>query len=45
MWEDKLPTRVVNIIKENWSIIDKYATAQDETIKIFGVKFPRRGFF
>jgi len=45
MWEDKVPTRVVKIIKENWSVIDKYATAQDETIKIFGVKFPRRGFF
>jgi hypothetical protein len=45
MWEDKVPTQVVKIIKENWSVIDKYATAQDETIKIFGVKFPRRGFF
>ena len=45
MWEDKVPTMAVKIIKENWSVIDKYATAQDETIKILGVKFPRRGFF
>ena len=44
-WQDKVPSKVEKIIKENWNIIEKYAPAQDETIKIFGVKFPRRGFF
>lgn len=45
MWEENVPPNVVKLIKQNWGIIDKYATAEDETIKILGVKFPKRGFF
>lgn len=44
-WEEKIPSSVVKIIKNNWNIIKKFANEKDETLKVVGVKFPKKGFF
>jgi hypothetical protein len=44
-WEEKIPSSVVKIIKDNWNIIEKFANEKDETLKVVGVKFPKKGFF
>ena len=44
-WEEKIPSSVVKIIKNNWNIIEKFANEKDETLKVVGVKFPKKGFF
>jgi hypothetical protein len=44
-WEEKIPTSVVKIIKDNWNVIEKFAYEKDETLKVVGVKFPKKGFF
>ncbi|HSF00107.1 MAG TPA: hypothetical protein VLA48_04360 [Nitrososphaeraceae archaeon] len=43
-WEEKIPSPVVKIIKDNWNVIEKFANEKDETLKIVGVKFPKNGF-
>jgi hypothetical protein len=43
-WEEKIPSSVVKIIKDNWSVIEKFANEKDETLKVVGVKFPKTGF-
>lgn len=43
-WEDKIPSAVVKIIKDNWNVIEKFANKKDETLKVVGVKFPKKGF-
>ena len=44
-WEEKIPSSVVKIIKNNWNTIEKFANEKDETLKVVGVKFPKKGFF
>ncbi len=44
-WKDKIPNPVIKIIEDNWSIVEKFANKKDETLKVVGVKFPRKGFF
>ena len=43
-WEEKIPSSVARIIKDNWNVIEKFANATDETLKVVGVKFPKTGF-
>jgi nicotinamide mononucleotide adenylyltransferase len=43
-WQDKVPKKVVNIIKDNWYIIQEFAKSPDLTIRIMGTKFPKNGF-
>jgi hypothetical protein len=42
-WQKMVPKNIVNIIMENWKIVEKYAQSADKTIKIFGMKFPEEG--
>ncbi|MDX1373131.1 MAG: hypothetical protein R3321_11705 [Nitrososphaeraceae archaeon] len=44
-WEDKVPKQVVKVIRDNWSVIQNFSNIKDETLKIAGVKFPKKGFF
>lgn len=44
-WHDKVPEKVVGLIKENWKIIEKYAKSPDFTMRIMEMKFPKEGFF
>ncbi|MEZ0269944.1 MAG: hypothetical protein ACAH23_07255 [Nitrososphaeraceae archaeon] len=42
-WQKMVPKNVVNIIMENWKIVEKYAQSADKTIKIFVINFPEEG--
>lgn len=44
-WEDDVPTKVVEIIKQNWGVVEKYANVEDETTRIAGMKFPKDGYW
>jgi len=44
-WENYVSPEVVKIIQENWNIVKKYATAEDYTYRILGMKFPSNGFW
>lgn len=44
-WQEDVPSQVAEIIKQQWSIIEKYANADDETIRIAGMKFPKDGYW
>ena len=43
-WQRYVPPEVAGIIKENWSTVERFAASQDETINVFGMKIPKRGF-
>ncbi|HZA06665.1 MAG TPA: hypothetical protein VE619_03090 [Nitrososphaeraceae archaeon] len=43
-WEDKVPEKVIDIIKDNWKTVEKFAKSPDLTIRIMGTKFPKCGF-
>ena len=43
-WQDKVPKKVIDIIEDNWTIIQKFAKSPDLTIRIMGTKFPKKGF-
>jgi hypothetical protein len=43
-WRDKVPEQVVDIIKKNWEIVDKFARVEDSTTKVMGMKFPKEGY-
>jgi hypothetical protein len=43
-WQDKVPEKVIGIIKDNWEIIEKFAKPPDLTIRLLGTKFPKYGF-
>lgn len=42
-WQKMVPKTVVQIIRENWDIVEKFAQSADKTVKIFGMKFPTEG--
>ena len=44
-WENYVPPDVVNIIRENWDIVKKYAASKDCTYRVLGMKFPSNGFW
>ncbi|MEK6964703.1 MAG: hypothetical protein AABX58_00625 [Thermoproteota archaeon] len=44
-WKEDVPQQVVQIIEQNWSVLEKYAKAEDRTTKILGMKFPNEGMW
>ncbi|MBM3896699.1 MAG: hypothetical protein FJ360_03025 [Thaumarchaeota archaeon] len=44
-WKDDVPQQVTQIIEQNWSVLEKYAKAEDRTTKILGMKFPNDGMW
>jgi len=44
-WEEKIPPPVIKIIKDNWKVVEKFAKEKDDTLKVVGVKFPKKGFW
>ena len=44
-WQEDVPKKVVEIIKQNWSVIEKFAKAEDKTKKVAGMKFPSEGYW
>jgi hypothetical protein len=43
-WHDKVPEQVVDIIKKNWDVVDKFARMEDSTVRVMGMKFPKEGY-
>jgi hypothetical protein len=43
-WRGKVPEVVAEIIKKNWSIVDKFARSGDSTVRVMGMKFPKDGY-
>lgn len=43
-WRNKVPATVVEIIKRNWDVVDKFARMEDNTMRVMGMKFPKEGY-
>ncbi len=43
-WRNKVPAPVVEIIKMNWDVVDKFARMEDNTMRVMGMKFPKEGY-
>lgn len=43
-WRSKVPEQVVDIIRKNWEVVDKFSRMQDGTMRVMGMKFPREGY-
>ena len=44
-WAQDVPPKVLDIIKQNWNIVEKYANSKDETTRVVGMKFPKEGYW
>jgi hypothetical protein len=44
-WQEGVPHKVVEIIKQNWKVVEKYANIKDETTSVLGMKFPKNGYW
>ncbi len=44
-WEEDVPRKVVEIIKQHWEVVEKYAKLEDETTRVVGMKFPKDGYW
>jgi len=44
-WERYIEPEIVQIIRENWEIIKKFAAGPDLTYRVLGMKFPSMGFW
>jgi len=44
-WKNYVPSQVAEIIYENWKVLEKFANTEDKTTKVFGMKFPKEGFW
>jgi hypothetical protein len=43
-WREKVPEGVVEVIKKNWNIVDKFSRMEDNTTRVMGMKFPKEGY-
>jgi hypothetical protein len=43
-WRNNVPAPVVEIIKRNWDVVDKFARMEDNTMRVMGMKFPKEGY-
>ena len=43
-WEEQVPESVGEIINKKWDIVEKFASSEDNTTRVLGMKFPREGY-
>ena len=43
-WERQVPGEVVGIVREHWDVVEGFADAEDRTVRIAGMKFPKDGW-
>ena len=43
-WEKQVPASVAEIIRENWNVVEGFASSEDNTMRVLGMKFPREGY-
>lgn len=43
-WRDDVPPGVASVIDGRWETVRRFAGAEDATVKVAGMKFPREGY-
>jgi nicotinamide mononucleotide adenylyltransferase len=43
-WEKQVPASVAEIINQNWNIVEEFASLEDNTMRVLGMKFPKEGY-
>ena len=43
-WKEDVPEKIVRIIEDNWKTVEKFATIDDMTTRVVGMKFPKEGW-
>ena len=43
-WERHVPKPVAEIINKNWSVVEGFASSEDKTMRVLGMKFPKEGY-
>ena len=43
-WENQVPVSVAEIIRKNWQIVEGFASSEDKTMRVLGMKFPSEGY-
>ncbi|MBC8252299.1 MAG: hypothetical protein H8E89_12045 [Candidatus Nitrosopelagicus sp.] len=43
-WEMQVPVQVAEIISKNWDVVEKFASSEDNTMRVLGMKFPKEGY-
>ena len=43
-WIEDVPEQIVSIIEEEWKTVEKFASQEDQTTRIVGMKFPKEGY-
>jgi nicotinamide mononucleotide adenylyltransferase len=43
-WEKQVPASVAEIIREKWDVVEGFASSEDNTMRVLGMKFPREGY-
>ena len=43
-WKKHVPDSVAEIINQNWNIVEEFASSEDKTIRVLGMKFPSEGY-
>jgi len=43
-WRDDVPPGVASVIDGSWETVRRFAGAEDATVKVAGMKFPREGY-
>jgi nicotinamide mononucleotide adenylyltransferase len=43
-WKKQVPVQVAEIISKNWNVVEGFASSEDNTIRVLGMKFPREGY-
>ena len=44
-WQSDVPQKVIEVIKQNWEIVEKFANEEDKTTRVAGMKFPKDGYW
>jgi nicotinamide mononucleotide adenylyltransferase len=43
-WKEDVPEGISKIIEEEWKTVEKYASMEDMTTRVVGMKFPKEGW-
>ncbi|MFQ5476059.1 MAG: hypothetical protein ACE5DT_03405 [Nitrosopumilus sp.] len=43
-WENDVPESIAKIIEEEWKTVEKFASMEDRTTRVAGMKFPKEGY-
>jgi len=43
-WKEDVPECIAKIIEEEWKTVVKFASSEDRTTRVVGMKFPKEGW-